>query len=324
MMMKYCTFGDYKKCLEFVSGDVRIVVTTEVGPRIIGCFVGDDDNMFVVFPSEGMKGSDTGLKFYGGHRFWHSPEVYPRTYQPDNEPVEVIEIEHGVRLISKPEEKTGLQKTIEIEALNNGVIVVTHKLKNLNMWDIEVAPWALSMMATGGMAVIPQDRDLEADKFTPDRQLTLWPYSSYADPRLVYGDDYLFLKQDSTIKTPIKIGFNDQAGWAGYVRNGKALIKYFDNLAGGDCDYPDGGCSVESYSCSEFCELETLGVLDVLPAGEEVEHVEYWQGIGGLPKIETEKDFTENVLSQMLLQDDGVPCLSCDGMEDEDEDENAL
>jgi hypothetical protein len=318
--MKKCTVGTHKECVEFVNGDFRIAVTTKVGPRIIGCYIGDDDNMFAVLPARQMKGLNNGFKLYGGHRLWHSPEDKPRSYQPDNDPVEVEEFNDGIEFSAPVEQLTGIRKRIRIEEGSHGLFVITHTLENYGQWEVELAPWALSVMAPGGMAVIPQKRDPAGYPYAPDRSLVLWPYSSYADPRLVMGDEYFFLKQDSACTSSIKIGFNADSGWIGYVRNGKALIKYFDLFADeAEVEYPDCGCSVESYSCADFCEIETLAPLEILQPGECAEHVEYWQVLSGLPEIKSEADFKEFVEPQLLCFEDPADEIfdySCCGEDD--------
>ena len=40
MKMKKITFQGWKNCIELTNGDFRIVVTTEIGPRIVGAFLG--------------------------------------------------------------------------------------------------------------------------------------------------------------------------------------------------------------------------------------------------------------------------------------------
>jgi len=156
------------------------------------------------------------------------------------------------------------------------------------------------VMAPGGMAVIPQARDPQGYPYAPDRSLTLWAYSTYADPRIVYGDKYIGLKQDPAATGPCKIGFNADEGWIGYVNGGVALVKYFDVYDRNEYEYPDNGCNVESYSCADFCEIETVAPLYTLAPGDECEHVEVWQGIAGLPAINNEADIVKHIEPKLL------------------------
>ena len=127
------------------------------------------------------------------------------------------------------------------------------------------------------------------------------------------------LKQDSSLDYPCKIGFNSD-GWIGYLNNGTAFIKYFDTFTiDSDTDYPDKGCNVESYTCKDFCEIETVAPLFELEPDDECEHVEIWQGLSGLPELLSLED-VEHVLEPMLLSTDELMEL-LDVPEDDDEDE---
>ena len=84
----------------------------------------------------------------------------PFTYHLDNDPVEHEQIGPGaVRFTPPPESGTGFQKQIDI-ALNteDDSVKVTHRVTNVATEARIVAPWALSVMAAGGIEVIPQPR----------------------------------------------------------------------------------------------------------------------------------------------------------------------
>lgn len=282
--MKTCKVEQYDNCVEMQSGCFRIAVTQDFGPRVIGGFIDGGPNIFAVLPPEPMA-VGTGFILRGGHRLWHSPEVAPRTYAPDNDPVKVTETEDGIVFDCNPEALTGIQKTITIKPGEDDCFILTHKLTNCSQWDVQLAPWALSVMAPGGKAVIPQCRDPKRNPYAPDRSLVLWPYSHYNDPRLDIQDDYIFLGQDINAEKAIKIGFYANDGWAAYVNNGAAFVKSFETYDQNEVAFPDFGCNVESYSCAKFCELETLAPLHDLQPGESCEHVEIWQAIPNVPEL---------------------------------------
>jgi len=283
----------HKKCVELKSGAFTLAVTTQVGPRIIGGFIDKSPNIFRVMPDKALPGCDSGFRLYGGHRLWHAPEVMPRSYAPDNKPVTVRDTSDGVEFSSGVEEMTGIEKAITIDVLGNERFRVTHRLINRNAWCVEIAPWALSVMAPGGMAIIPQQHVKGASPFAADRGIMLWTYTELTDPRLTLGRDYVLLRQDVTAARACKIGFNAERGWIAYVNAGTALIKYFEHFV--DAQYPDNGCSVESYSCADFCEIETLAPLFNLEPGQTAEHVELWEGLSGLPEINTEADVRKHI-----------------------------
>ena len=311
--MKTREVGEYKNCVELKSGDFTIAVTKDFGPRVIGGWIKGSDNIFNVMAPTPMKTVNTGFTLYGGHRLWISPEVAPRTYAPDNTPVEVKKISNGFEFKAAPEAISGVQKSIKItkEKTEKNSFLLEHIITNCGQWDITIAAWALSIMAPGGITIIPQSRDTRFDPFTPDRTLVLWPYTSTADKRLSLEDEYIFLRQDKNATGNAKIGFYTDDGWIAYVNNGVALVKFveprlfrlrtpmvhngmevvkFVDVYDRAAPYSDNGCNVEAYTCKTFSEIETLSPLLTLAPGDTIVHDEYWQAIAGLPEIKNSSD----------------------------------
>ncbi len=287
--MKIREVGEYKNCVELKNGDFTIAVTTDFGPRVIGGWIKGSDNIFNVMAPTPMKTVNTGFTLYGGHRLWISPEVAPRTYAPDNGPVEVKKIPDGFEFKAEPEAISGVQKSIKITKDEKNCFLLEHIITNCGQWDITIAAWALSIMAPGGITIIPQSRDTKRDPFTPDRTLMLWPYTSTADKRLALEDEYILLRQDKNAAGNAKIGFYTDDGWIAYVNNGVALVKFVD-LYDRDVPYSDNGCNVEAYTCKTFSEIETLSPLLTLAPGDTISHHETWQAIAGLPEIKNSSD----------------------------------
>ncbi len=287
-------------CVEMQSGDFKILVTTNIGPRIIGGFLKNSDNIFYVDEkTAGDKGGDE-WKIYGGHRLWTAPEAKPRAYEPDNFEVHVEELEDGISFSSGTDKRTGMHKTIIIKSLGDNKFDVIHKIKNKSAWDIELAAWALSVMAPGGVAITPQPQG-DTEALLPNRYLTIWPYTNMADPRVAWGDKYVLLRQDSNAATAFKFGMNCENGWLAYVNKGIALIKSFDHIV--DAEYPDNGCSIEIYSCAQMCEIETLSPLYLLAPNEEIVHTERFRATSGIGEIKNEADAAENFPSFLSLND---------------------
>ena len=178
-----------------------------------------------------------GYRIHGGHRLWHAPEDVERTYVPDDDPLTVTETDHGVTLEQPTEAETGIQKTMSL-ALDpeDAVVEVTHELTNDGLWPIELAPWAITVMRTGGTAVVPLTRGDPAAKL-PDRSLALWPYTSLADDRLDVGDEVVTVDQDSAVEGRLKIGATAADEWAAYVTDGIGFVKEFAYDDG--ATYPD-------------------------------------------------------------------------------------
>ena len=291
--MRQLKVGEHQRCDELVSGKFRIAVTTEVGPRVIGGWVGNSPNLFCVTPVKPIPGINTGFLLYGGHRLWHAPEVKPRTYAPDNVTVDVTAVAGGARRYTTYEPMNGLEKQLEIKPLGRERFTVTHRLVNRNQWAIELAPWALSVMAPGGVGVIPLQHNPKDNPYQADRQLNFWPYSNLDDPRLTVSEDYVIIRQDPKAKGPFKVGCKCPAGWIAYVNKGVALVKTMKYKAG--ATYPDYGCNMESYTCAAFLEIETLGPLAQLKPGQAAVHVETWQGLRGVGPVNTPERVRANL-----------------------------
>ena len=292
--VKKITYGGWENCYEISNGTVDLVITGDVGLRVIRYGFTDGLNeMCNIKEQLGNTGGDEWF-IYGGHRLWHSPEGKPRSYFPDNFPLEVKIIENGVKVSQPIETTTGIKKDYIITlAPASSSVDLKHYLTNKGMWDVELAAWALTVMAPGGVEIVPQyqkDTDL-----LPNRMLSLWPYTKLNDPRVTWGEKYILLKQDPNAREAFKFGISNTDGWAAYANHGNLFVKKFTPIDG--ALYPDySGSSYETYTIDFMLEMETLSPLVILEPGETIEHIETWQLFKDVPKPATEKDVEENIL----------------------------
>ena len=275
LAIETANFGGWPNCIRLSNGDIELVATTDVGPRIIRLgFVGGQ-NLFKNY--EATLGRTGGKEWhnYGGHRLWHAPEVVPRTYAPDNGPVRHA-WDGSTLVLGNTESENGLDKEMRVTVSPTSPCVeVAHRIINRNPWAIELAPWALSVMAPGGRAIYPQEEFLpHPDTLTPARPLVLWHFADMSDLRWTWGRRYIQLRQDPAATTKQKVGLLNKQGWAAYLLGGDALIvRYgYDPSA----TYADMGCNTETYTDPEMLEVETLGPLTRLEPGAYVDHVETW------------------------------------------------
>lgn len=281
--MEWIAWNGWTNCVRLANPKIELVVTTQVGPRIGKlAFIGKKNEFWEKPEDQGQVGGEE-WRLYGGHRLWHSPEAMPRSYWPDNEAVRVTELSRGARFHQPLEKTTGILKELDVElSPNQAAVKVTHRLRNEGPWPVDLAAWALSVMAPGGQAIVPQPTRRHPDNLLPNRSVTLWPYTDMTDPRVTWGSRYFVVSQSSTAGSAFKIGLSANDGWAAYARDGVLFLKRFEWQDGGT--YPDGGCSVEIYTNSDpnMLELETLSPLTHLEPGAQLEHVEHWflfQGI---------------------------------------------
>jgi hypothetical protein len=247
-----------------------------VGPRILHLGPTGGRNLFYEVATDSGHEGDSEWRLYGGHRLWHAPEDAWRTYRPDNRPVEVTQ-RGGVVVVDQPvEHDTGIGKRIELR-MSEGAphLRLTHRLRNRGPWAVELAPWALSVMAPGGVAFAPlPPRGTHPEQLAPSNTLTLWPYTDMSDPRWSWGRRFVALRQDPDARDPQKIGLDVRDGWAAYLLEGTLFLKLFDRHA--HLPYPDLGSSVELFTNDVMLELETLAPLQTLAPGAEAVHTEDW------------------------------------------------
>jgi hypothetical protein len=233
-------------------------------------------NLFKEFKDQLGKTGGDEWRSYGGHRLWHAPEDARRTYWPDNSPVKYSWDGRTLKLTQSIEQTTGIVKEIEITLdPDDNHVTLVHRLTNKGLWDIELAPWSLTVMSEGGRAIFPQEPYRPHPEYLlPARPLVLWAYTDMNDPRWKWGTKYIQLRQDTKAKTKQKIGLMNTLGWAAYSLNGDIFVKRFRYDSG--ANYPDFGCNMETYTDPDILEIETLGALGKLPSNGSVEHVEQW------------------------------------------------
>jgi hypothetical protein len=270
------TYMNQPNCIRLSNGTVELVITTAIGPRIIRYAFLGGDNVLGEVPDLTTKTTLGDWKPWGGHRLWSAPEGMPRSYPPDNSPIEA-RVEGNVVHLSQPvEAATGIRKEMTVTLAPIGTAVtIGHRLTNTSLWGIDAAAWALTIMHAGGAVVLPQEPYKSHDEeLQPARSVTLWAYTDLSDPRWHMGPKFLRLKTDATRAASQKIGVANHQGWAAYLRDQTMFVKRVDWING--ARYPDGGVNVETYTAGTFIELETLGPMAHLDPGGTLTHEERW------------------------------------------------
>lgn len=263
-------------CVKLENDALALWVTESLGPRIIGLALQGEANLFAQLPDVTLDCPGVGpFSLRGGHRLWYAPEDPRRTYLPDDAPVDIAATENGLHVTQPVEAQTGIQKELTISLPGQDArVVIGHTLHNRGQEPVDVAPWAITQLRRGGVAILPQTTAL-ADEYglLPDRHIALWPYTPINSQHIAWGDRFLFV--EATMQSgALKIGFPNPAGWLAYATEGTLFVKQATYQAG--ADYFDGGSSSECYCNPRFLELETLGPRTCLAPGESVTHHETW------------------------------------------------
>src|SRR5947209_10063172 len=82
-------YAGWPNCYRISNREVELIVTSDVGPRVIRYgFVGGQ-NLFKEFADQLGKSGENSWQGRGGHRLWIAPEKLPETYALDNHAVKV-------------------------------------------------------------------------------------------------------------------------------------------------------------------------------------------------------------------------------------------
>jgi hypothetical protein len=290
-------YKGWPNCYRVTNGDVELIVTADVGPRVIRFGFLGGQNLFKEYPEQLGKKDEPQFQLRGGHRVWKAPEDPVATWAPDNVPVHIEILADGLTATEPVEPLTGLQKEISVHMAASGAkVTVVHRIANKSLFPLEFAPWALTMMAQGGMAVTgfpPRGRhpvNLEATN-----PLVMWAYTDLSDPRWKFTKKYMSLRQDPNNSEAQKLGLFNPSTWAAYLLNGEVFVKA--TTANPAATYTDFGCSFETFTNNEFLEIETLGPMTKVIPGKSVEHVEHWSLHRGV----TLGEFSDAEIDRKLL-----------------------
>jgi len=269
-------YKGWQNCYRVSNGDVELIVTGDVGPRIIRFGYVGGQNLFKELQEQlGMSGEEE-MRLRGGHRLWMAPEDPVATWVADNAPVEITGTPSGLVARAPAEPLTKLQKEIEVSLASLGSqVTVTHRITNRSQFVLEFSPWAVTMMAPGGVGVTGfPPRGMHPEHLQATNPLVMWAYTDLSDQRLSITAKYLLLRQDSGNTNAQKFGLFNPDTWGAYWLHGELFVKRMK--ADPKMTFPDFGCSFETFTNHEVLELETLGPLTKVAPGQMVELVEDW------------------------------------------------
>jgi hypothetical protein len=270
-------YGGWPNCYRVSNGQVELIVTTDIGPRIMRWgFVGGQ-NMFKEFKDQLGKSGEKEWQLRGGHRIWVAPEMVRESYAPDNTPVHAVVKGDLITLTEPVESGIGFQKEMAIQMAPAGSsVTVYHRIRNHNKTAKRIAVWAMSMMAQGGTAITEFPPRGSHDQYLePTNPLTMWAYTDFSDPRWKFMKKYVALKQDPKNSGAQKTGLYNKNTWAAYLLGSDLFVKRATASQPAEA-YPDFGCSYEMFTNDQFLEAETLGPLQSVGPQQQIEHIEHW------------------------------------------------
>lgn len=297
MQIDKISYGGWPNCYRLSNGVVELILTSDIGPRVIRFgFVGGQ-NLFKEF-AEQMGGSgEKTWQIRGGHRVWIGPEDRRYTYGLDNAPVEITMLPDGLRATQPTEPETGIQKELEVRLDEAGTrVAVLQRFHNRNNMAVEFAPWAPTVMAPGGVGITGfPPRGTHPEMLAPTNPLVMWAYTDWSDPRWIFMKRYLGLRQDPQAVSPQKTGLFNPHTFGAYLLNSELFLKQYQ--ADVQRQYPEYSCSFQTFTNADFLELETFGPLTKLQPEESTDLLEHWT----LHRDVLIPSFTDDAVDKVLL-----------------------
>lgn len=275
MEIEIINYGGWPDTLRIFNNEAELLVTTNVGPRIISYRIGDQKNVFHIAENELGSSGEADWKIRGGHRLWLAPEDMTLSYHADNHSVAWRRDNDEVVIESLQNNPSPIRKILGVRLAQNGPqVAVRHTIVNEGLSPIRLAIWGLSVMRGGGVAIIPQPpMGTHPRDFLPNRTLILWPYTQLNDPRWIRGENHWLLHQKKNFP-PLKFGLAHAQRHIAYANDGSLFVKTFDLIP--EEIYPDNGSNFETFVNADFLEIESLGPLKTLHPGESTSHTETW------------------------------------------------
>ena len=277
MSIEKINFRGWPNSYKLSNGIVDLVLTSDVGPRVIHYGFTGGPNFFKEFDDMMGGSGESQWMIRGGHRLWKGPEDRHATYALDNGPIEVVPGELSLLAKQPVEPETGLRKSIRLTlAPDSSQVEVLHIIENSNLLPVELAAWTPTVMAPGGVGITGwPPRGTHPEMLEPSNPIIMWAFTDLSDPRWKFTKKYLLLRQDPANPVPQKLGHFNNHTWGAYSLHGGLFLKqYFPD--GIPEEHPEFGASFEIFTNADFLELETMGPLTQLRHGDALTHTELW------------------------------------------------
>ena len=289
--IEYKNFG---KCLSINNGTIELIITLDIGPRVISFRMLNDENIFFEDIDRELYTKHPDMdKFFGegatwqglgGHRLWRAPESYS-TYYPEDEPAQYVIKNNTFKFIQNTQIYNEVQLSFTLSFVSDNSVEFLGTIENKSNKEKTLSAWSLSMCKGPGIEILQLPKD--ASGFAPRVQYSIWGFGAKNnDPRAFYGNDYFSLKMEPGNQEAYKIGLRLKPGKVLYLNNDYAFITSFDR--NDDMMYPDNNVNYETYTKDLFLEVETLSPLKTLKPNESQIIKEVWtlnKFDGELPEI---------------------------------------
>ncbi len=261
-------FGRFENCYECTIPQAKLVITSDIGPRIVSLETGKSGNILFIDSRESFGYMD--WKIYGGSRLWVGPESMV-SYEPDNVPCKTKIDTDSITVTDEGQEKA-IGKSMTVRE-KNGRFLIGYSVRNNGPLPVEYALWSVTCVVPTGTVFFPWGSETPGWEM---KKIVYW--SSWIDHSTNVRSSQYEQTPDLFIVRPNgeegKVGTGGHGGYIGTTGKGYTFVKKFerDRLA----EYPDDGCACECYTCKDFAELESLGPIRTIMPGASAGYEEEW------------------------------------------------
>lgn len=277
MVMEHTTL-DGLEGLQISTDAFRLIVITQIGPRIAWFSKPDGENLLYWAPEAVRRGE---WRLYGGHRVWLTRPLADEsedTYLPDNEPCAVTLLPDGADVCAPASPVNRLARGMEIRVLDDTRVQVRNYLRNDGPMLYSAGCWSPTCVVADKPVEIP----LGSAEPNP-----AWDIVYMAIPRVFAGhvtalaDDSATLTDNSLVLTPkgrcVKRCVRAEKGVVQLRCDGYVFRKTapFDP----DARYPMHGCNVAAFIGDDnwMAEMETFGGERTIKPGQTIDNTEQWE-----------------------------------------------
>lgn len=280
---------DGLRCVELRTDKVKMIITTEVGPRIAFYGKVNGENL-LYWDKDEIKYDDWNL--YGGHRVWITrpgADESQDTYLADNEECEYTIRKTGVKITSPMNAIMKIRRGMDIEVISDNEIKVTNFITNCGPMLHSGGVWSptCTKPREGVIYSIP----LGDDSLSWDIVKIIIPRKFAGntvridDPQITFNSNYMLINPMGIVTKR-----------AVYAPQGKIAMTYpKENLTfiksskcKRDGSYPLGGCNIAVFVGKDnfMVEMETFSEEQTIIPNETIENIETWSLIDRVLKFE--------------------------------------
>ena len=281
MRIKNTSF-DGLKAIELKTSRVRLILVTEIGPRVahLSSIRGKSESRNLLFWDFKKKYLRKDWMLRGGHRVWGTrpgADEAEETYAPDNAACEVRIGKNGLTALAPEISSAGIRKSLSIKVLDDATFQVENVIKNTGdmLWSGGV--WALTCTLPSKSCTygIPLGDGSEWDAFAIVTSKRWGGHSSLVnDPQVsVNENNMVIVPKGRECKRMVQapqglMGMTDAAERISFLKHSP-----YERVA----QYPLN-CNISFYIGPKnfMVEMESMGPEKTLRPGEIVRNVETW------------------------------------------------